>query len=208
MENRASVGGGKTKQNIISATFGTKNCWIFPTLLSQVSQLPHFPQTPGRRGFADQSVSINPTHSGKGSPGKSCFPEQGHRRLNAGASGRRPSSGGEHCLQLTCPALSRSCTVPRGSLWSQLSPSAPPGSHAQHLFVPRSHRREPRLLGDLVSHSTSENTLSISPTQPSAMVPNLQPERHPLLGSYLLNVFSTISCHHQSSSEGYPRLTL
>lgn len=162
MENRASVGGGKTKQNIISATFGTKNCRIFPTLLSQVSQLPHFPQIPGRRGFADQSVSINPTRGGKGSPGKSCFPEQGRRRLNAGASGRCPSSGGERCLQLTCPALSRSCTVPRGSLWSQLSPSAPPGSHAQHVCPKVTQERTQAARGSCLSLHLRKHTLHLT----------------------------------------------
>jgi len=31
------------ERNIISATFGTKNFWIFPMHLPQVRQLPHFP---------------------------------------------------------------------------------------------------------------------------------------------------------------------
>lgn len=103
--------------------------------LSQVSQLPHFPQIPRRRTLLTRAP-INPARGAKGSPGKPRFPEQWCRRFNAGASGKCHSSGGvtarDHCLQWMRSAPSRSCAVPRGSLWSQLSPSAPPAPAGTH----------------------------------------------------------------------------
>lgn len=116
-------------------------------------------------------------------------------RNSAGLSGHSqiPSAGWWHHPGSSCRAAAAKSQTPTAA-----------SRDAQRPFVIGHSRRRPRLHRDLVSHPTSKNTFATSP-------PNTWPCHPPcswrvthFWTPHLPNALSTISCHHQSSSNSCP----